>query len=75
MIKEHDSVVLTRNLPHEHLQSGDIGVVVYVHKGSRAFEVEFITYAGKSLAVVTLEAADIRPVNTRMLPHMREIAV
>jgi len=75
MIKEHDSVVLTRDLPQEHLQSGDVGVVVSVHKGERAYEVEFMTFAGKTLAVVTLEAADIRPVNARMLPHMREIAV
>jgi hypothetical protein len=75
MIKEHESVVLARDLPQEHLQSGDVGVVVSVHGNGQAYEVEFMTLAGKTLTVVTLEADDIRPVNSRMLPHMREIAV
>lgn len=75
MIKEHESVVLARDLPQEHLQSGDLGVVVSVHKDGIAYEVEFMTLAGKTLTVVTLKAEDIRPVNPRMLPHIREIAV
>ena len=31
--------------------------------------------AGKTLTVVTLEAQDIRPINSRMLPHIRDMAV
>jgi hypothetical protein len=65
MYKEHESVVLFRDLPQELLQSGDVGVVVSVHSGGRDYEVEFMTLAGKTLTVVTLEADDIRPVSSR----------
>jgi hypothetical protein len=32
MIKEHDCVVLTTDLPAEGLTAGDIGTVVHIHK-------------------------------------------
>ena len=32
MIKEHDCVVLTSDLPSEGLLSGDVGTVVHVHR-------------------------------------------
>jgi len=41
-IKEHDCVVLTRDLPAENLQAGDVGAVVHIHKGGVAYEVEFV---------------------------------
>ena len=33
MIKEHDCVVLTTNVPEEGLEAGDVGTVVHMHKG------------------------------------------
>ena len=33
MIKEHDCVVLARDLAAEGLKAGDIGTVVHVHLG------------------------------------------
>lgn len=38
---------------------GDVGSVVFIHEGGKAFEVEFTTLAGDPLAVLTL-AADVR---------------
>ena len=32
MIKKHDCVVLTTNVPDEYVESGDIGTVVHIHK-------------------------------------------
>ena len=32
MIKEHDCVVLTNDLPEEGLEAGDVGTVVHIHK-------------------------------------------
>ena len=74
MIKEHDCVVLTKNLPGENLEAGDIGTVVPLPKGGAAYEVEFMTLTGETVAIVTLEAAHVRPFNRRDLAHTRELA-
>lgn len=74
MIKEHDCVVLTTNLPDEGLEAGDIGTVVHIHKGGEGYEVEFMTLTGETVAVATLLAAQLRPVNRRDLAHTRELA-
>jgi len=73
-IKEHDCVVLTKNLPGENLESGDVGTVVHVYGDGKAYEVEFVTLEGRTAAVVTLEASHIRPVKPREIPHARELA-
>jgi hypothetical protein len=72
-IKEHDCVVLTKNLPEENLEAGDIGTVVHVHNGGAAYEVEFMTLTGETVAIVTLEASQVRPFNRRDLAHTREL--
>ena len=43
MIKEHDCIVLTRDLPDARLRAGDVGTVVHIHRGGAAYEVEFMT--------------------------------
>ena len=73
MIKEHDCVVLTQDVPGEGLQAGDIGTVVHVHRGGSGYEVEFMTLAGETVAVVTLLPAQLRPVARRDLAHVREL--
>lgn len=74
MIKEHDRVVLTSDLPNEKLESGDVGTVVHVHGGGAAFEVEFVALNGKTVAVVTVERAQIRPVEHLEITHARRVA-
>ena len=54
MIKELDTVVLSRDLPDHGLKRADIGAVVHCYKSGEAFEVEFITGQGETVAVVTL---------------------
>jgi hypothetical protein len=73
MINEHDCVVLTKNLPEENLEAGDIGTVVHIHNGGVAYEVEFMTLTGETFAIVTLEASHVRPLNRRDLAHTREL--
>jgi Domain of unknown function (DUF4926) len=75
MIKEHDCVVLTRNLPKEKLEAGDIGTVVHIHDGGSAYEVEFMTLTGETVAIVTVEASQVRALNRRDLAHTRELAL
>ena len=72
-IKEHDCVVLTANLPAENLEAGDVGTVVHIHKGGMAYEVEFVTLAGDTIAVATVDAAQVRPVGKRDVNHVREL--
>jgi len=74
MIAEHESVVLTEDLPGEGLQAGDIGTVVHVHQVGKGYEVEFMTLAGKTLAVVTLLATQVRSIQPRDVAHVRELA-
>jgi hypothetical protein len=56
---ELDSVVLMRDLPDAGLRVGDLGAVVHVHTPN-AFEVEFVAASGKTVAVHTLSAEDVR---------------
>jgi hypothetical protein len=74
MIAEHERVVLTKSVPAEGLESGDVGTVVHVYKDGLAYEVEFTTLDGKTAAVATLEAAHVRPVGTREITHARQLA-
>jgi Domain of unknown function (DUF4926) len=73
MIKELDLVVLTRDLEAERLAAGDVGTVVLVHRDGAAYEVEFMTLAGETVAVVTVDAADVRPVAAREIVHARAV--
>jgi hypothetical protein len=74
MIKEHDCVVLTQDIPDESLEAGDVGTVVHIHRDAVAYEVEFITLTGQTVAVATVLASQLRPVSQRDLTHVRELA-
>lgn len=74
MIKEHERVVLKTSLPSEGLEAGDVGTVVHVYNDGLAYELEFTTLEGKTAAVVTVESAQIRPVDKREITHARLLA-
>ena len=59
--KELDTVVLVRDLPKHGLRQGDLGAVVQIYEPD-AIEVEFVTAAGKTQALVTLDIRDVRQV-------------
>lgn len=73
MIKEHDIVVLTQDLPEEHLTAGDVGTVVHIHDGGAGYEIEFMTLSGRTIAVATVMALQVRAVSPRDLVHVREL--
>ena len=73
-IAEHDVVVLTRDLPEQNLRAGDVGAVVHVYAEGKAYEVEFVTGAGQTLAVETLEPSDVRPLGASEILHIRSVA-
>lgn len=74
MIKEHDCIVITEDLPEKGLKAGDIGTVVHVHQNGAGYEVEFMTLAGETVAVVTLMASQVRPFARRDIAHVRELS-
>lgn len=75
MIKELDTVVLTHDIKEHGLTDGDIGAVVHCYGDSNAYEVEFVTAEGKTIAVLTLTTNDIRTMKDREILHAREIAL
>ena len=71
MIKEHDRVVLKTSVPGQGLKAGDVGTIIHIYKAGEAFEVEFLTLQGETVAVATLEASQVRPVQKREITHAR----
>ena len=54
MIKELDIVVLTRDLPGHGMKRGAVGTVVMVYGDGKAFEVEFVSSDGGTIALEPL---------------------
>jgi hypothetical protein len=46
---------------------------VHIHRDGEAYEVEFMTLAGNTLAVATVSAGQCRPVSKRDVSHVREL--
>ena len=74
MIRELDTVVLAKDLKIYGLKRGDVGAVVNCYADGKAFEVEFVTGDGKTIAVLTLTDADIRPMRHKEILHVRTFA-
>lgn len=68
--RELETVVLARDLPEAGLRAGDLGAIVHVHRPD-SFEVEFVTASGRTQALLTLTAADLRPVSDNDLLAVR----
>ena len=61
MIEEHDIIALTSDLPEHSLKAGETGTVVHIYPRGVAYEVEFFSPAGNTVAVATVEKAQARP--------------
>lgn len=72
-MNELDTVVLTHNIKDYGLKEGDMGAIVQVYDNGKAYEVEFVTADGKTIALLTLEPSDIRKVARNEILHAREI--
>lgn len=73
MLEEHDRIVLTEDISGLRLKAGDVGTIVHVHRGGRAFEVEFLALDGQTAALATVPAVRLRPVAATDLTHAREM--
>ena len=72
MVRELDTVVLTHAIKEHGLEGGDIGAVVHCFPKGTSFEVEFLTAEGKTIALLTLDEADVRPLGGSEILHVRE---
>lgn len=69
-----EEAVLLVDLPANGLVRCDVGTVVHVYGEHTAYEVEFMTKDGNTIAFETLESAQVRPVMPRDLWHVRELS-
>ncbi len=67
---ELDIVVLNRDLPEHGLRAGDLGAVVHVYSAD-SLEVEFVTAAGRTEALVSIASSDVRPIAETDLVSVR----
>jgi len=73
MYQELDMIVLNHDVDEFGLKQGDIGTIVHCYKDNKAFEVEYITADGRTVALLTLEPKEIRPLKNREVLHVREL--
>lgn len=73
-MNEHDRAVLTAPFPKEGLLPGDVGTIVHVYADGKAYELEFVALDGRTAAVITVEASQVRPVSSREITHARSLA-
>ena len=72
MFKLLDTVVLKRDIPDAGLRLGDLGAIVELYSADK-FEVEFVAASGRTQALVTLSAEDIRHVDDHDLIAVRSL--
>ena len=65
-----ETIVLVRDLPEHGLRKGDLGAIVEIYEPD-GFEVEFVTASGRTAALLTLSARDVRPVAADDLVSVR----
>jgi hypothetical protein len=73
MIAELDRVILITDISEYSLEQSDIGTVVLVHQDGKGYEVEFVTLDGETVAIISLFAAQVRPISSREIAHTRVI--
>lgn len=74
MFQELDTVALAHDIDEYSLKQGDVGAIVHCYKNGNAFEVEFVTADGRTIALLNLDQDDIRPIGFREVLHVRELA-
>lgn len=74
MIRELETVVLVDDIEAHELKKGDIGTVVHCYSDGQAFEVEFVTAEGRTVALLTLPKEAVRSMSSGEILHVREFA-
>ena len=75
MMKELDTAVLIHDIEEYGLKEGDIGTVVHCYSDGNAYEVEFVSADGRTIAVITMTHADIRLMDSKEILHVRPLQI
>jgi hypothetical protein len=67
MLKEHDVVTVTADVPQENVSAGDVGAVVHCYPARDVYEVEVLDARGRTKGVVTLPGAQLLRLNLQSL--------
>lgn len=60
MFEELEVVELTHDIKERRLKEGERGTIVEIYNDGEAYEVEFVTPNGRTIALLTLMPTDIR---------------
>ena len=74
MIAEHSLVVLDAVPSNEKLSRGDVGTIVHAYKNGKGYDVEFVDGGEQTVALITVGADDVRPIQPGELLHTRATA-
>ena len=74
----YKDAILTVDMPSEGLRAGDLGTIVERHKvpgvEEVGYSVEFFDMTGRTVAVVTVPASNLRAPTSSNLPSVRAVA-
>ncbi len=73
-MNEFELVVLTEDIANRRLKIGDVGTITTVLCEGKAYEVEFVTYTGETLAIETLLPHQIRSLRSSEVMTARDTA-
>ena len=63
MLKEHDVVALTEDLPADALHKGDVGAVVHCYQAGDLYEVELIDERGRTKRIASIPGSQLMKLN------------
>ena len=72
-MNELDLIALTDPIPEHGLEKGDVGTIVAVYNNGGGYEIEFTTYSGETIAVITVAPHQIRPLGKKELMSARSL--
>ena len=73
MILEHSQVILEDDVPAKGLVAGEVGTVVSVLGGGKAYTVEFMTMSGRTIAVATLDDSQVSLLSGEEIPQPNQL--
>jgi ATP-dependent exoDNAse (exonuclease V) alpha subunit len=74
MYKELDTIVFANNIDTKGLKKGDVGTIVHIYEGNKAFEVEVVKADGNTVAVLTVKPDEIREMNSNEILSVRDLS-
>ena len=75
MFDEHGTIILTQPVTGDdktELVPEDVGCIIHVHDGGKAYVVEFMAIDGETIDIATVKPDQIRPAYATDIAHASE---